>query len=135
LSKQRKERKFSKILLDSIDQALSALGENAKKSVYFHLENKFAIPKKNIPNRVGDFADALEQIFGVASTKLEILIMICLNRRIHCEYKWVGPKWLIPDLTFEKYVKLLEVWCEENDEICDLKVIVNAEERQEQQIQ
>jgi hypothetical protein len=135
LTKQGKEKKFNKILLEAIDQALSALGENTKKSVYLHLENNFAIPKKDIPNRVGDFTDALEQIFGLASTKLEILIMVCLNRRVRCEYKWVGPKWLVPDLTFEKYAKLLEIWCKENDEICDFEVIVNAEERQEQRIQ
>jgi hypothetical protein len=135
LSKRRKERKFDKILQDSIDQSLSALGENTKNTVYLYLETKFAIPKKDIPNRVADFSDALEQIFGVASANLEILIMVCLNKKVKCEYEWVGPKWLVPDLTFKKYVKLLEIWCEENEKGCDLKVIVNAEERPEQRTQ
>jgi hypothetical protein len=132
LSKRRKEKKFDRILLDAIDQALSTLGENTKKAVYLHLEKKFAITKKDIPQRVGDFSDALEQIFGGAASKLEILIMVCLNRKVNAEYKWDGPKWLVPDLTFVKYIKLLEIWCEENQEICDLKVIINAEERQKQ---
>jgi hypothetical protein len=135
LSKQRKERKFDKILQDSIDQSLSALGENTKNTVYLYLETKFAIPKKDIPDRIADFSDALEQIFGVASANLEILIMVCLNKKVKCEYEWVGPKWLVPDLTFKKYVKLLEIWCEENEKGCDVKVIVNAEERPEQRTQ
>jgi hypothetical protein len=135
LSKQRKERKFNKILQDSIDQSLSALGENTKNTVYLYLETKFAIPKKDIPDRIADFSDALEQIFGAGSSNLEILIMVCLNKKVKCEYEWVGPKWLVPDLTFKKYVKLLEIWCEENEKGCDLKVIVNAEERQEQRTQ
>ncbi|MGE5556637.1 MAG: hypothetical protein ACM3UY_10350 [Methanocella sp.] len=29
-----------------------------------------------------------------------------LYDKVQCNYEWTGPKWLVPDLTFEKYVKL-----------------------------
>jgi len=109
LSKRKRERKFSIILLKAIDEAFLTLGENARTAVYCHLESKFAISRQDIPDRIGDFSDTLEQIFGLAAPQLEILIMKFLNRRVKCEYEWVGPKWLVPDLTFKKYVALTEL--------------------------
>lgn len=100
------EVKFATILLDSIDEALSALGQNVKLSIYFHLETKFSVPKQDIPDRIEDFSNALEQIFGQASRQLEILIMKHLHQKINLNYRWAGPNWLVPNLTFEKYIKL-----------------------------
>lgn len=133
MDKRKHRKKFNSILLEAIDDALLKLGENAKKSVYFHLETKFAIPRKDIPNRVADFSDALEQIFGFAARHLEILIMRCLNEKVKCIYAWEGPKWLIPDLTFTKYVKLLELWYEDTEKIWEVEVILDAGEQQIQQ--
>ena len=135
LSKRKRGNKFSNILLESIDQAFTLLGEKAKTSIYIQLETKFSIPRKDIPRKVGDFSDALEQIFGLAAPQLEILIMKYLNQKVNCAYDWIGPKWLVPDLTLTKYIKLLELWCEENDKIWELEVMINAEERQEQRTQ
>lgn len=135
MSKRKRGNKFCDILLESIDQAFFLLGEKAKTSIYIQLETKFAIPRKNIPKRVGDFSDALEQIFGLAAPQLEILIMKYLNQKVNCAYDWVGPNWLVPDLTFTKYVKLLELWCEEKEKNWELEVMINAEERQEQRTQ
>ena len=113
IGKRKREKKFNAILLDSIDEAFLTLGENSKSAIYFHLESKLAISRQDIPERICDFSDALEQVFGLAAHQLEILIMKCLNEKINCTYEWVGPKWLVPDLTFTKYVKLLELWCED----------------------
>jgi hypothetical protein len=135
LSKRKRGNKFSNILLESIDQAFTVLGEKAKTSIYIQLETKFAIPRNDIPKRVGDFSDALEQIFGLAAPQLEILIMKYLNQKVNCAYDWVGPKWLVPDLTLTKYIKLLEMWCEKNEKTWELEVMINAEERQEQSTQ
>ncbi len=135
MSKQKSGNNFSNVLLESIDQAFSLLGEKAKTSIYIHLEIKFAIPRKDIPKRVGDFSDALEQIFGLAAPQLEILIMKYLNQKVNCAYDWVGPNWLVPDLTLTKYIKLLEWWCEENEKSWELEVKINTEERQEQRTQ
>jgi len=82
LRKGKLEKKFSEILLESIDEALLKLGENTKSTIYFHLKTKFAISRHDIPDRVGDFSDALEQIFGVGAPQIEVLIMKCLNERV-----------------------------------------------------
>jgi hypothetical protein len=134
MSKCRTE-KFGATLLDSIDEALSVLGEKAKLSIYFNLETKFAISRQDIPNRLGDFSDALEQIFGLGARQIEILIMKCLNEKVHCKYEWVGPKWLVPDVTFTKYVELLELWYEKAEKTLEVEVTLDAGEQQEQQAQ
>ncbi len=132
LGKRNHEKDFSRILLDSIDEAFLTLGEHTKASIYFSLERKFAISRQDIPDRIGDFSEALEQIFGLGARQLEILIMKYLNRKVDCAYEWVGPKWLVPDLTFVKYVKLLKLCVEDNETIGNLEVLVDAGERQEQ---
>ena len=135
LTKRKRQKKFNTLLLDSIDEALLSLGENARSSIYFHLETKFAISKKDIPDRVSDFSDALEQIFGLAASHLEILIMKYLNEKVNCAYQWTGPKWLVPELTFTKYVKLLKIWCGDTEKSCEVEVTLDIGERQEQQAQ
>jgi hypothetical protein len=134
LSKTETEKKFATILLDAIDEAFTTLGSNVKLSIYFNLETKFLIPKQDIPDRIADFTSALEKIFGQASRSLEILIMKRLNQRVQCNYKWQGPKWLVPDLTFEKYVKLLQLSLEDKGEIGDVEVLLDAGEKPQQRI-
>jgi hypothetical protein len=134
LGKRNSEKIFCQILVESIDEAFLALGENAKSSIYSYLETKFAISKQDIPNRVDDFSDALEEIFGMAARQIEILIMKCLNQRVDCTYKWVSPKWLVPDLTFTRYVILMRLSCEENRKDGNIEVIFNEGVQQEQRI-
>jgi hypothetical protein len=132
LGKRKSEKRFSTILLDSIDEALSTLGENSKKAIYFHLETKFGISRQDIPERVNDFSEAIEQIFGLAAQQIEILIMKCLNQQVNCTYSWVGPKWLVPDLTFTKYVKLLELWYDDTGENGKVEAILDEKRKLDQ---
>ena len=125
---RKREKKFNDILLESIDKAFLTLGENSKSAIYFHLERKFAISRQDIPDRVHDFSDALEQIFGLAARQLEILIMKCLNEKIECTYDWVGPKWLIPELTFSKYVKFLELCFIDKKKNVEVELLLDAGE-------
>lgn len=134
MSKRKRERKFSIILLKAIDEAFLTLGENARTAIYCHLESKFAISRQDIPDRIGDFSDALEQIFGLAAPQLEILIMKFLNRCVKCEYKWVGPKWLVPDLTFKKYVVLTELTFKDTSKIENVEILVDDGEKPRQEI-
>ena len=134
LAKTKTEEKFAMILLDAIDLGFIALGQNVKTSIYFHLENKFGLPKQDIPDRVDDFEDALEQIFGQASQQLEILIMKNLNENVNCNYKWVGPKWLVPDLTFKKYLELVKMSIEGQGKTGELEVQLDHGEKPEQEI-
>jgi hypothetical protein len=135
LAKTKTEKVFGEILLESIDQAFSTLGQSVKLSIYFHLETKFALPKQDIPDRIEDFSDAVEKIFGQASIQLEILIMKCLNEKINGNYKWVGPKWLVPDLSLEKYLKIARLSMENRGKtsISAMEVILNEGESSEQE--
>ncbi len=123
---------FEKILLDSIDEALSCLGESPKKLIYFHLEQKFKITRQDIPQRVGDFSEALEQVFGLGAQHLEILIMKNLHAKISCKGKNEGSKGFVSDLTFNKYVEHMKLCYEDEGKIGELEVIVDAGEQQEQ---
>lgn len=113
MAKTSVNKQFNEILLESIDEAFLTLGENAKSSLYVHLQAKFSIDKQDIPERVDDFSDALDKIFGLAARHIEILIMRHLNQKVECTYDWVGPKWLVPDLTFPKYVEMVKHCVEE----------------------
>jgi hypothetical protein len=133
IGERKGEKKFNDILLESIDKAFLTLGETSKSAIYFNLERKFALSRQDIPDRVCDFSDAIEQIFGLAARQLEILIMKCLNEKIECTYDWVGPKWLIPDLTFTKYVKLLELCFEEKKQNVEVEALLDAGEQKQEQ--
>ncbi len=82
------EKAFDNILLRAVDDALTSLGDSAKQSIYFHLEDKFNIKKKNIPNRLGDFEAGLERIFGMGARFLEIMIMKNLYSEIEEPLEW-----------------------------------------------
>lgn len=91
---------FEKLLLEAVDEALASLGDSAKQSIYFHLENKFEIERDEIPQRVEDFAEGLEKIFGVGAQFLEILIMKELYERVGRPLEWRRSKRLM----FTEYV-------------------------------
>jgi hypothetical protein len=125
-------KRFEDVLLDSVDEAFSSLGESVKKSIYFHLEHNFLITKQEIPSRIEDFSGALERIFGLGAKHLELLIMEKLYLKVKCSYKWDGPKWLVPDLTFKQYVELLRIGFSDEEKVETFEVIVDAGERQTQ---
>ncbi len=84
------------------------------------------ITKQDIPYRIDDFSDALEQIFGTGARMLELLIMSKLQRKIGSHYKWEGPNWLVPELNFSQYVSLLKSFYEDNEEIGQIEVLIDA---------
>jgi hypothetical protein len=92
---------FDKILLEAVDEALASLGDSAKQAIYFHIESKFKISKKEIPSHVGVFAEGLEKIFGAGAKFLEILIMKKLYERVGSPLEWNTSK----ELEFVNYVE------------------------------
>jgi hypothetical protein len=76
------ETEFNKILLEAIDKGLSSIGDSSKQSIYFHLERVFNINRQEIPDKIADFQDALEKIFGLGAQFLEIIIMKRLHEKI-----------------------------------------------------
>ncbi|MEM2099645.1 MAG: hypothetical protein QXU99_07930 [Candidatus Bathyarchaeia archaeon] len=84
-----------------------------RAAIYFHLEHSFNIKRQEIPNRIVDFSEALERIFGLGARHLELLFMKSIHAKIKLicrwpEYDWPLSKWLIPELTFQDYVKLMQ---------------------------
>lgn len=94
------KKTFDKLLLEAVDDALSSLGESAKLSIYFHLENRFKVAKNEIPYRLQDFADGLEKIFGIGAHFIEILIMKNLFEKVGQPLEWNENK----ELSFVEYV-------------------------------
>ena len=58
---------FDQIVLETIDEALLSIGENARISIYAHLEGLFNIRKQEIPSKLSGFSGALERIFGLGA--------------------------------------------------------------------
>ncbi len=101
------DKGFHKLFLDAVDGAFSSLGDSAKQSIYFHLETKFKVPKDQIPSRLEDFENGLENIFGVGTRFLEILIMKKLYETMKPKgrtLKWDEGK----EFKFTDYVKTAE---------------------------
>jgi len=92
--------KFEELLLQAIDEGLTTLGESSRTAIYFHLEKSFNIKKHQIPEKTENFAEAIEQIFGVGADFLEILIMKQLYEKVGRSFKWQPSK----NLEFTEYV-------------------------------
>ena len=122
------------MLLEAIDEALSSLGETPKKAIYYQLEMAFNIKTKEIPNKIDDFSRALEQIFGLGARHLEILFMKNLHAKVEvtCKwptYGWPLSKWIVPEMTFQEYVRLMRQNFEAaNDDKVEMGVLVNERE-------
>ena len=73
---------FEDVLLEAIDEGLSLLGDLGKQAVYLHLKNKYNLSKREIPYRVEDFTEALEDTFQAGAKLLEIKIMKVLFTKV-----------------------------------------------------
>jgi len=96
---------FNLIMLEAVDEALSFLGESAKRAIYYHLEEKFKIRREEIPIKIEDFAKAIEKIFGMGAKIIEMQIMKSLYKRVGRNFKYVPKK---KDLLFTAYLKAVK---------------------------
>ena len=94
---------FEELVIYSIDQAFSVLGERSKQSIYFLLESEYKLSRKNIPNRIGDFANAIEEIFGISALLIEIQVMKTLRQRVPL-FMYIIEN---AELNFEEYLSSL----------------------------
>lgn len=78
---------FEKLLVEAIDESLSALGESPKQAILFHLENTFKIKKQEISNNIDGFDDALKKTFGLGANFLETLIINKLCKKAHLVFQ------------------------------------------------
>ena len=58
---------FADVFLRSVDRGLSVLGDSVRSSVYYHIERKHGLSRRDLATKPGDFADALEGLFGAGT--------------------------------------------------------------------
>ena len=92
--------KFDKIIPETVDEIFSSFGRSCKQAIYHQLEHTFKIKKQEIPFKIEDFANAIEQLFGAGAKFIELKII----QRLHQK----NPNFLylpsIEDLVFTEYV-------------------------------
>ena len=76
------ENKFEVTVIEAIDESLGAFKNLNKQEIYSHLENRFGIKKQEIPSKIEDFADAMEQMFGIGAKLIEIRIIRAIHKRV-----------------------------------------------------
>jgi hypothetical protein len=98
---------FYDILLEAIDASFLSLGEPVRTSIYRYLENS-GIKKSEIPFRIEDFQKTLEKLFEVGARHLELLVIMNLHDKIKIKYKWDMHSCVVPDITFQEYIRLVK---------------------------
>lgn len=93
---------FDKLLLEAVDEALSSLGDSSKQAIYFCLEKNFAIKRQDIPDKIQELANALENILGGGAKILEIQIMKHIYEKVGNGFKYFPEK---DELLFTEYVE------------------------------
>ena len=90
---------FSILLLDSIDEGLSVLGNEPREAAYQFLRTICSLSREDIPNHVQDFAAGLKKALGGASKVIERLILRKLFEKTGSNFREV------PDMDFNDYVQ------------------------------
>jgi len=103
------EDKFNVVIIEAVEESFSLFNNLDKEAAYLHLENAFKIKKQEIPSKIEEFSDAIEQMFGVGAKLLEIRIIEALHKRIR-EFMFVPKK---GDVDFKEYVASLRAFLQQ----------------------
>lgn len=120
------KKDFEKLMLEAVDEGLSSLGESSRQAIYFHLERSFDIKREEIPDRVGAFAQAMENIFGAGAGCLEVLIMQRLYEKVGGVLEWNKSK----GFSFIEYVTVAKRSFRENTTIKTIKDLTECDEKE-----
>jgi|YelNatPaOPRAMG01_1025707.scaffolds.fasta_scaffold09885_7 hypothetical protein len=85
LSEKELEKEFNNLLLEALDDSLSALGASIKEALYFHLEKSFSVKKDTICEDPEKLSDGLAKIFGLGSKFIEKMIIDFIINRTGCK--------------------------------------------------
>jgi hypothetical protein len=94
-------KEFEGLLLESIDKALSSMGEGLKNAAYVRLQESFGIAKQEIPYNVEAFTKTVESVLGSEASRLKILIL----RQLYEKNGWSFRKNEFNDLGFLEYLE------------------------------
>jgi hypothetical protein len=118
--KKSSEGSFEAIITDTIDEVFSSFGQSCKQAIYFQLENTFKIEKQEIPLKIEDFANAIEQIFGIGARFIEMKIIEVLHEKIQ-GFMYFPDK---EELVFTEYVSSLRRFYDHR--LCSPQIVSNA---------
>ena len=68
-------------IMKAVDESLASFGETVRKVVYSQMQNNYNISKQEIPNRIEEFAAAIEEIFGIGARLIEVKIIETLHTK------------------------------------------------------
>jgi hypothetical protein len=105
-NRRKKTVSFEEVLLKAIDESFSWLGEMEKLAIYFFLEKEYNISKQEIPDRIEEFTEAIEDIFGSGAKVLEIRIMKNLFTKMGHSFTYLHTQ---EDLEFTKYIEAAKI--------------------------
>ena len=97
---------FEEVLLEAIDESFSWLGESEKQAIYFILKKTYKISKQEIPYRIEEFTEAIEEIFGLGAKIIEIRIMKDLFSRMGYSFPYIHSQ---EGLEFTKYIEAARI--------------------------
>ena len=97
------EGSFEAIVIEAVDEVFSSIGHSCKQAIYFQLENTFKIEKQEIPLKIEDFANAIEQVFGIGAKFIEMKIIEVLHEKTQ-NFMYFPKK---EDLVFTEYMASL----------------------------
>jgi hypothetical protein len=100
--------RFDEFFIESVDQTFSKLGMKVKTTFFAFLETKYNLKRENLPNRIGDFVEGLESVFGEGALPLELCIMKALRKSVP-SFSYFADN---SDLCFEDYVASLKNYTE-----------------------
>lgn len=69
------EKTFEELIVEVIDQVLLSLDPRVKNSFYSILKTDYNLDKNDIPYRIGDFVNALEEVYGISALLVEVAIL------------------------------------------------------------
>lgn len=81
------DRQFADILIKSIDEGLTAFGEQTKNVTYHYLERNYRVKRNEIPQRLEEFHTALTDLFGVTADIIEDLVHKNLYKKLDLTYE------------------------------------------------
>ncbi|MGQ9552238.1 MAG: hypothetical protein ACUVUE_07420 [Candidatus Bathycorpusculaceae bacterium] len=103
---------FYSVLSEAVDEALSAvIGDAGRQALYFRLRVSYGIKKGDVPFKVEQFAQAVEDIFGEGARLIEIEILKRLYKKASAHVKLGRFENFLNgdlDLTFTGYISALK---------------------------
>jgi hypothetical protein len=100
------EDKFKTTIMEAIDESFSSFSNSDKERIYFYLENTYKIMKTQIPRKIENFTNAIEQMFGIGAKLIEIKIVEAVHKRVK-DFAFFPRK---GDIYFSEYIASLRAF-------------------------